>query len=267
MSLDRDIDTLYQLPLGEFTVARNALAKSLGAKGGAVKSLEKPSVSAWAINQLYWGERRVYDKLIRASERVRAGHAQLLNGKKVDLSTLEGQHGAAVKEGAEVVRALLAKAGDPATPATMKSVVDTLQALPGGSEPGRLTKALAPMGFGAFGALIHGGVSAKALADVVTFAPPKPKADELAEAARRATEAARARLRELEAHSKKLNASLGAARLKAEKAEATRVDAEARLHSAAADARRLAGDVSRLESEARAADQERARLADELSRK
>ena len=39
----------------------------------------------------------------------------------------------------------------------------------------------------------------KALADVVTFALPKPKADELAEAARRATEAARARLRELEA--------------------------------------------------------------------
>lgn len=267
MSLDRDLDKLYQLPLGEFTAARNALSKSLGAKGDAVKSLEKPSVSAWAINQLYWGERRVYDKLIRASERVRAGHAQLLNGKKADLATLEAQHGAAVKEAAEEVRSLLAKAGDPATPATMKSVVDTLQALPGGSEPGRLTKALAPMGFGAFGALMQGGVSSKALAEVVTFAPPKPKADELAEAARRATEAARARLHELETQSKKINTLLASARVKADKAEAARADAEARFQAVAAEARQLAGDVARLEREARVADQERARLADELSRK
>jgi hypothetical protein len=169
VATDRSIDALYQRPLGEFTSARNELAKAAGAKGAAIKALEKPSAAAWAVNQLYWRERRAYDKLIRASERVRAAHAQRLKGKAADLATVEAQHSAAVKDAAEHVRALLAGAGDPATPATMKSVVDTLQALPGGSEPGRLTKALAPIGFGAFGALMKGAVSSKALADVVTL--------------------------------------------------------------------------------------------------
>ncbi|MBP6716445.1 MAG: hypothetical protein KA205_06255, partial [Acidobacteria bacterium] len=146
-------------------------------------------------------------------------------------------------------------------PATMKSVVDTLQALPGGSEPGRLTKALAPIGFGAFGALMKGAVSSKALADVVTFAPAKPKADEIAEAAARAADAAAKRLRELETQIAKTNAALAAARAKLAKAEAVRAAAETKFQDAAANARHLAGDVARFESEARAADQERARLS------
>jgi hypothetical protein len=199
--------------------------------------------------------------LIRASERVRAAHAQMLKGKKIDLRTLELPHGAAVKDAAERVRTILARAGDPATAATMKSVVDTLQALPGGGEPGRLTKALAPIGFGAFGALMKGAVSSKALADVVTFAPPKPKPDEVAEAAKRADEAAKTRLRALEAETRKLQASVTAARARLAKAEASRAAAEAKFQDAVADARRCAADVAGLESEARAKDQERARLA------
>lgn len=263
MANDREIDALYQLPLGAFTDARNALAKARGAKGAAIKALEKPSAAAWAVNQLYWRERRTYDRLIRSSDRIRAAHAQLLTGKKIDLAALEQQHGTAVKDAAEHVRALLAQAGDPATAATMKSVVDTLQALPGGGDPGRLTKALAPIGFGAFGALMKGAVSSKALADVVTFAPPKPKADEIAAAAQRARDAAAKRLRELEAATRKLNAGLVAARARLSRAEGVRAAAEAKLQDAVAEARRIAGDVARLESEARAADQERARLSAE----
>lgn len=266
MATSRDLDRLYQLPLGEFTEARNVLAKAAGADGAAIKSLEKPSAAAWAINQLYWQERKTYDLLIRASERVRAGHASVLKGKSADLATLEAQHSRAVKDAAEVVRALLNRTGDPATPATMKSVVDTLQALPGGSDPGRLTKALAPMGFGAFGALMTSGVSSKALAEVVTFAPPKPKADEVAEAAKRAADAAAKRLRELEATSKKLMAELQSARVKQEKADALRTAAEAKFQDATAEAKRCAAEVARLEGEARAADQARTRLAAEIRR-
>ena len=47
---------LYGLPLDEFTPARDALAKELGAAGrkeeaAEVKSLRKPSVAAWALNR------------------------------------------------------------------------------------------------------------------------------------------------------------------------------------------------------------------------
>lgn len=256
----RDLDKLYQLPLGEFTDARNALAKTAGKSGVAIKALEKPSAAAWAVNQFYWKNRRAYDKLIRVSERVRAGHAQALKGKKTDLATLELRHGAAVKDAADQVRVILARAGDPATAATMKSVVDTLQALPGGGEPGRLTKALAPIGFSAFGALMKGAVSSKALAEVVTFAPPKPKPDEVAETARRADEAAKKRLRELDVQSKKTAAALKAARVKFERADAVRAAADAKLQDATAEANRQRAEVLRLEREARAADHERQNL-------
>ena len=264
MASERDINKLYQVSLGEFIAARNALAKATGTAGATIRALEKPTAAAWAVNQLYWSERRAYEKLIRASERIRAGHSHVLKGKKIDLRALETQHSAAVKGAAEVVRAILNRAGDPATPATMKSVVDSLQALPGGSEPGRLSKALAPIGFGAFGALMKGAVSSKALAEIVTFAPPKLKADALAAAARKVVLAKEKRLRELEAQAKKASQALAAARDKFDRAERVRAAAEASYQKTVDEARRLAADVARLERDARAADQERARLAADL---
>ena len=61
--LNDEVDELYQLPLAEFTGARNALAARLKQSGRAndaslVKALQKPPVSAWAVNQLYWNSSR-----------------------------------------------------------------------------------------------------------------------------------------------------------------------------------------------------------------
>ena len=52
-----EVDALFQLALPEFTAARNALASRLQKAGGkeaaaTVKSLAKPPVSAWVVNQL-----------------------------------------------------------------------------------------------------------------------------------------------------------------------------------------------------------------------
>ncbi len=70
MSLDAQIDELYQLPLAEFTAARNALAKTLaGADASRVKRLEKATVVPWAVNQLYWRERSAWDRLMKAAQR------------------------------------------------------------------------------------------------------------------------------------------------------------------------------------------------------
>lgn len=264
MAANHEIERLYQLPLGEFTGARNALAKGAGKDAPAVRALEKPTVPAWAINQLYWRERRAYDRLVRASERVRAGHAQALKGKRIDLGALERNHGVAVKIAAGRVRALLARAGDPATPATMKAVIDTLQALPGGGEPGRLTKALAPIGFGALGALLKSPAKASVLADVVTFAPPKPTPDETADAARRARSRARVRLRQVEAQATRTARALAAARSRLARADRRRATLATTLEKASVEAGRLRSTVSGLERDLRAAEQERARIRDEL---
>jgi hypothetical protein len=262
MPSHQDLDHLYQLPLSEFTAARNELAKKAGAGGADIKALPKPSVPAWAVNQLYWTDRRTYDRLIKASERVRAGHAQSLKGKKADLAALELQHDAAVKQAADRVRDILARAGDPGTPATMKAVVDTLRSLPGG-EPGRLARTLAPMGFGALGALLKRGSGPRALAEIVTFAPPKPRpprADEAAEAARRAEEAAGRRRKEIGVELKRLASALKTARAAFDRAARARADIEGRLEKAAAESDRHRADVARLERETRALESERARL-------
>lgn len=258
--MSKPLDQLFQLPLSEFTAARNLLAKAAGADGAAIKALDKPTVPAWAVNQLYWRDRRTYDRLIKASERLRAAHAQALSGKKIDLPLIELQHRAALKEAADAVRRLLASAGDAATQATMKAVVDTLQALPGGGAPGHLTKALAPLGFGALGALMKRGATSTSLAEVVTFAPPKPKADEVAEAATRAREAARVRLRDLDRKAPALKKTLAAARAALDRAERARADLDARIQAATAELaeRRLAWE--RAERDARTVEEERAHL-------
>ena len=59
--LETDIDQLYQLPLEEFTSARNTLARTAGADAAEVRKLAKPPLAAWAVNQLYWKRREVYD--------------------------------------------------------------------------------------------------------------------------------------------------------------------------------------------------------------
>ena len=81
------------LPLGEFTSVRNSLAKQLQKKGDAdaaneVKALPKPSVSAWAVNQLFAQEADRMRALLDAGERARkalqhtltVGDAEVLRG-------------------------------------------------------------------------------------------------------------------------------------------------------------------------------------------
>ena len=85
-----EIDALFQLPLGEFTVARNKLAarlKKAGQREGAeaVKALSKPSISAWVVNQLYWRQRKAFDRLMASGEQFRQAQASQLAGKSAQV--------------------------------------------------------------------------------------------------------------------------------------------------------------------------------------
>ena len=169
--LDDEIDRLYQLPAGEFVAARNALAKQAGPGAATVKNLQKPNAPAWAVNQLYWTRRKVFDKLIDAANKLRAAHSQMLSGKRADVTAAETAHRDAVKAASAEVKQILSQAGDPATAATMMAVSDTLQALPGPERPGRLVRPLKPRGFEALAGLVPGAAAAsKRLAEIVPIA-------------------------------------------------------------------------------------------------
>ena len=255
MSLSGEIDRLFQLPLEEFTAARNELLKRVPASEKPhIQNLSKPNVPAWAVNQLYWRDRKTYDSLVRAAERVRAAHAQAIKGRSVDLAAVELPHAVAVKRAAERIREILGRAGDVASTPTMNAVMDTLQALPGGGEPGRLTRPLAPLGFGALGAIVKGAKTPKGLAEIVAFKPPKPpkpSADEAAAAAKRAKEAEAKRRRKLEGELSKLEREMSGARKALDRAEAEKLDATRHLERANAEASKRRAEVDRIDRELR----------------
>ena len=146
-ALEGEIDKLFQLPPGEFTAARNALAKGAGPQGASIKALTKPPIAAWAVNQLYWRDRNTYDSLVAAAEEMRKTHRAVIEGRKGDLRSAGREHELALDAALKSTMALLEEAGQPATDATKHAVLNTLRALPADEAPGRLTKPLAPGGF------------------------------------------------------------------------------------------------------------------------
>ena len=160
------LDRLYQVPLGEFVAARNALAKELPKDGATIRALQKPSVPAWAVNQLYWRRRDVYDDLIARAQDLRATHDATLGGKRADLRGASRAHEQAVDTALKATLALLAEDGQPVTEATRQAVATTLRGLPADEEPGRLTRQLQPRGFEMLAGALPGGT--------VRPAPPAP---------------------------------------------------------------------------------------------
>jgi len=142
-----DIDRLYQLPLDEFTAARNTLARDAGKDGAAIKALVKPPLAAWAVNQLYWRARRAWDGLVEAADNQRRVNKAVLGGRAGDVRASGEVHDQAVQEALKATLDLLARDGHAVTDATKQAIVTTLRALPGDDPPGRLTRVLQPGGF------------------------------------------------------------------------------------------------------------------------
>jgi hypothetical protein len=84
--LDDEVDALYGLPLDAFVPERDALAKRLRADkrredADAVKALRKPSVAAWAANQVLRSQPGQRDALLEAGDALRAAQEDLLAGR------------------------------------------------------------------------------------------------------------------------------------------------------------------------------------------
>jgi hypothetical protein len=161
-NFDTQIDELYQLPLEEFTKARNALAKTLsGDRKRIVASLAKPTLPMWAINQLHGKDPGTYKALIDAAEKLRSAHRAVLGGKAADLRKSDEVHRAALERATQKTTALLEKAAGSVSPAARDAIRRALATLPGEERPGRLTREPQPAGFSLFAG--------------VKLPPPKPE--------------------------------------------------------------------------------------------
>jgi hypothetical protein len=157
---DAAIDGLYAAQPGEFVQRRDELARSLRKDGDReaadeVKKLRKPSVAAWAVNQLARREKMRLRGLFTAGERLRAAHEQVLaGGPRDDLERARDDERLAIGELAAAARPLLEDAGHPPTEAVLDRVRETLHAavvdedLAGRVRAGRLEKEERATGFG-----------------------------------------------------------------------------------------------------------------------
>jgi hypothetical protein len=287
--LDDDVDKLYQLPAGEFVAARNALAKRAGPGAAAIKNLQKPSTAAWAVNQLFWTRRKTFDRLMDAAKKLRAAHSQVLTGKRADIDAAEAAHRDALKAATADVREILSGAGDPATNATMIAVSETLQALPGLEEPGRLVKPLKPQGFEALAGLVPGAAAAsKRLAEIVPIDRGRPAAARIEESdtrsggtksqatarakaeAKRAAEAKKrevakidAKLRIARATERQAETTLTKSREALAKAGRDEEQLKKQLESIAGKTQQLTDQIRRQEVALRQAESERMRLEEQ----
>lgn len=237
-TLEDELDQLYRLPLDAFTAARNALAKGAGAQAGEIRGLEKPNVAAWAVNQLYWRERPIFDELIEASQLLRAAYRDQLGGKPADVRGAEDNHRATVKRATQTARGMIEAGGSQASDAVMAAVRETLDILPSAEPAGRLTRPLRRTGFEALEGFTIAAKPRPVPARLEPKAPgaPKPKPTELEKranaAAERERDMTRERLRFAEAAEREAVAALDRARRAVERAGRARERIERELAEA-----------------------------------
>jgi DNA repair exonuclease SbcCD ATPase subunit len=287
-SVDDDVDALFQLPLAEFTAARNALAARLKKAGRSsesdqVKALPKPSLPAWTVNQLYHRKRDAFDRLIATGERFRQAQASQFAGKSADIrGPLEARR-AALSELAKLAAATLKEAGSNPNPDTMRRITTTLEALstygalPDAPRGGRLTDDVDPPGFETLAALVprvgksNAGAGPSRIIPFQHTRPARatkrkstPEEDAQQAAAERKAQVAAAKaavqegertLRDARRDAQQAEDALKKAAARAKETEKEKTEAEQRLEKAAAEADAARQQARKIAAEAEEAAQ------------
>jgi hypothetical protein len=230
-SLEQAADELYGLPPDEFTEARDALVKRLRADkqrelANEVKGMRKPTVAAWALNQLVRNRKKDVERLLAAGEELREAQEQLVSsGDRSGFQSAAAKERELVATLARDAAALAAEAGVGTSQGLEEKLVATLHAAALDEETaaelgaGRvLRERQAVTGFGG----IELAAAPSKPAPKRAGKPAKPSKDDAAKRKRAQAEEAKARQ------------ELSAARLEERSAERER-DATAKAAARAAD--------------------------------
>jgi hypothetical protein len=241
------VAALYHSTQESFVAERKRLAaelKAAGDKEGAARlaKMARPSLSAWAVNQLWWQAQPLFTELLSSSERLRKGDRNASSAQRTALAALRTRAATILSEG-----------GHAANDATLRRVTTTLSALAalGGFEPdapGALSADRDPPGFDAMDGF--GGFAAEAAAGPAAAAAAGPAA-----AAAAAAEAAAKGVAEREELARR------------ERAERLRLQREQEERERkAAEREQLQGALARARSKLEGETETVARLEEELAR-
>lgn len=141
MDLDEALDRLYAAPLEEFTATRNELAKELGADGAELKTLRKPNLAAWALNQLARKHADELGELDEATNRVRLAQRRVLSGGKPSaLREATDHRGKIVSWLTKKAGEILTESGHSAAPSTLALITGSLIAIASDEEGAELLR-------------------------------------------------------------------------------------------------------------------------------
>jgi hypothetical protein len=279
--LEADLDALFQLPLAEFTGARNALAARLKKNGREnekanavkVKALGKPSISAWAVNQLYWDQREEFDQLIALGERF---HKSQKSGKVAEMRTTLDARREALTELSELAASLLRDAGHNPAPDTIHRITTTLEGISvyasrsDGPPLGRLTNDVDPPGFESFSGYVPSATKQKAGGGRQSADGRKQAAGRIqqtggATQVSQLNEARKAKIAAARASLQDAKRSLTAARTRAQSLEATQKKADAEAKKVEKHARDLEASLDKAKAAAKDATQRARTVAVEVA--
>jgi hypothetical protein len=272
--VEPEIDSLFQLPLAEFTAARNALATRLKKEGRAeeaerVKGIQKPPASAWTVNQLQWRHAKDVDALLRVGDRFRAAQAAQLAGKSADMRGLLNERREALSTLMKHAGTVLTEAGHNVSPDTTRRIMTTLEALatygdtPGAPRAGRLTDDLDPPGFEALAALVPRGNGGKNAAEPTRVLQFRQEERARRSKGKKSAEDQAARLAKAREAVREAEKGLKDAQRDAERAEAELKKAAARAKAAQKEKEELEQQFEKIQAEADAATKEARRVAEE----
>jgi hypothetical protein len=273
--LDDDVDALFRLPLAEFTGARNTLAARLkksgrGDEAARLKALAKPSISAWAVNQLYWNHREAFDRLIASGERFHKAQTSRGAGKVADMREALDARRDALTRLTDLATSLLQDAGpnlgqNPSLDTTRR-ITTTLEGMSvyasrsDGPRPGRLTHDVDPPGFESFASFVPAAGLTETTKKPVRFTPSQKSSSTSTNAQRKM--AANDNVRQLEETRK---AKIAAAKVSLQDAKKTLTEARARAQSLEAAQKKADAEEKKAEKHRRDAEEnlEKAKAASE----
>src|SRR5437899_4380193 len=132
--VEQEIRGLFGLPIGQFIEARTELERRLRAGGDAgaarrVKALRKPSLAAWALNQLARQEAKQVEDLVRLGEELRTAERGALAGAGgARLQETGGRWRQLVERLAKATEQILEAAGHSVSRSHLDQVQNTLLA-------------------------------------------------------------------------------------------------------------------------------------------
>lgn len=262
-----DIDDLYGVALDRFVPERTELAKALRKEGrredaAEVAALRKPSVAAWAVNQLIRTQGRSVKDLFGAGDALRRAHEQAASGRgdAQALRKATQDERAAVDTLMGAARGLLTSDGHELSPTVIDRVAETLRAAALDPDArsqvsgGRLERELRHVGLGFLGDI----------APAPTAPAPKRKAS--APKGKQDQERKAARERERAQALKDARATEKEARRELERAQKAADSAQARRDKAAAALDEAERDLAAAQAQAEAATASHERAAQALDR-